>query len=73
MASLGRILYAEDNAVIRTTNVKLLERIGFEVDTVVNGQEAVKKFQREEEKVEYLFILMDCKMPALLTKDILPN
>jgi PAS domain S-box-containing protein len=56
-----RILLAEDNSVNRLIAVKMLEKNGFKVDTVVNGIKAIEALQASE----YDLVLMDCQMPEL--------
>ncbi len=56
-----RILVAEDNRPNRLVARLLLERAGFQVDEVEDGQEAVEAIQR----VPYHVILMDCQMPRV--------
>ncbi len=56
-----RILLAEDNAVIQKAVQIQLHRLGYGVDTVANGQEAIAFMQRET----CALILMDCHMPVL--------
>jgi signal transduction histidine kinase/CheY-like chemotaxis protein len=57
----GRILVAEDNAVNRLVAVGLLERLGYAVETVENGQQAVDRVRREP----FDLVLMDVHMPEM--------
>lgn len=57
----ARILVADDNAVNRLAARRLLQRLGYEVDLVVNGREAVLA----TEVLRYDLILMDCHMPEM--------
>jgi len=56
-----RVLLAEDNAVNRELVKTILERLGFRVDTVTDGEEAFAAFLERP----YDLILMDCQMPRL--------
>ena len=55
------ILLAEDNVVNRKFAKRLLEKMGFKVDAVKSGVEAVDVL----ENIEYDLILMDVQMPDM--------
>jgi CheY-like chemotaxis protein/nitrogen-specific signal transduction histidine kinase len=55
------VLVVEDNRVNQKVATRLLQKLGHEVETAVNGQEAVDMF----EPGKYLAILMDCQMPVM--------
>ncbi len=60
--SSGRTaLLAEDNPVNRKVATKMLERLGWTVETAVNGEEAVERFDAGRHAV----IFMDCQMPNM--------
>ena len=57
----GRVLLAEDNAINRNVATQLLTKLGFEVETAVNGEAAVRAVAGKE----FDAILMDCQMPDM--------
>jgi CheY-like chemotaxis protein len=57
----GRILVAEDNPTNRLVAVRLLESLGYVVETVETGQQAVEALRQRR----YALVLMDCHMPEL--------
>lgn len=59
-----RILMAEDNEINAMIAVEILTKMGAEVDTAENGQEAVAQFENHPENY-YDFILMDVQMPVM--------
>ncbi|MFO8142677.1 MAG: ATP-binding protein [Marinobacter sp.] len=56
-------LVVEDNAVNQKVTSTLLSKLGFDVDSVHNGQEAVDTVKSKHEG--YDIILMDCQMPVM--------
>ncbi len=56
-----RILVAEDNVVNQAVMCRMLEAMGYEVDVVENGRDALVAI----EKRVYAAAMMDCQMPVL--------
>jgi CheY-like chemotaxis protein len=59
--NVGRLLLAEDNLIDQKVAVAMLSSASYQVDTVLNGTEALQKVADGE----YDAILMDCQMPEL--------
>ena len=56
-----RILVAEDNPVNQKVAQAMLKKMGFRVDVVANGQEAINSIQM----IPFDLVLMDCQMPEM--------
>lgn len=59
----GRILLVDDHKISLEIGVKMLEKVGMEVVTAMNGEEAVHTFR--DEKGNFDLIFMDIQMPLM--------
>lgn len=60
----GRVLLAEDNVINTEIALRLLQRLGLEVDATKNGQEALNLFEASQPGF-YQAVLMDIQMPLM--------
>ena len=56
-----RILVADDDHLNRLTMQRLLEKLGYRVDTAVDGRQAARFFS----KTRYDYVFLDLRMPAV--------
>ncbi|GGC71147.1 ATP-binding protein [Marinobacter halophilus] len=63
LGSTAWALVVEDNAVNLKVSTTLLSKLGFQVESAHNGQEAIDKVKNKHEG--YDVILMDCQMPVM--------
>ncbi|WP_205739391.1 response regulator [Halocella sp. SP3-1] len=56
-----RILFADDESEIRELLVKYLSREGYRLDTVPDGERAVKLFKKRE----YNLVILDIMLPGI--------
>lgn len=59
----GRVLLVDDHKISLEIGVKMLEKAGMEVETAMNGEEAVDEFRRANGNFD--LILMDIQMPVV--------
>ena len=57
----GRVLVVDDNDVARDLAGRLLERLGYDVELVADGFEAIARVA----EATFDVILMDCQMPGM--------
>ena len=56
-----QVLLVEDNPANQTVIVSMLRSLGYEVDVVSNGAQAVEQVRAKQ----YAAVLMDCRMPVM--------
>jgi CheY-like chemotaxis protein len=63
----GRILLADDDASVRDSTARMLRALGYDVDTVPNGVDAIARVR--EETRPYDLVIVDGNMPILSGRD----
>ena len=58
-----KILLVDDEAVIRVTTSKILEQLGYDVITAIDGVAAVKTFREHADHI--VCVLLDLTMPRM--------
>ena len=61
--ALGRVLVADDDAVVRKLTERMLRRLGYQVVSTSDGEEAVRAFEQEPDAFE--LVVLDVLMPKL--------
>ncbi len=56
-----RILLAEDNVSNRKVTLKMLARLGYKADAVINGHEVIQALEHQQ----YDLVIMDLVMPKM--------
>ncbi|NLA75762.1 MAG: response regulator, partial [Deltaproteobacteria bacterium] len=59
----GRILFVDDEDLILEVGMRMLEKLGYTVDTAGNGKEAVKFYQENRDDIDV--IILDMIMPGM--------
>ena len=57
------VLVADDEEIVRSVTVRILQRMGYQVVSAVDGTEAVARFRAEPERIDLIFV--DMSMPGL--------
>jgi PAS domain S-box-containing protein len=63
LKATGTILLADDEESVRTVARRMLERLGFDVMTAVDGVDALEKYRESQDRISC--ILLDLTMPRL--------
>ena len=67
----GTVLVVEDEAQVREVSRRILERMGFDVKTAVDGMEALEVFREHADEIDC--VLLDVAMPRMGGEETLPE
>jgi len=59
----GRVLLVDDESSVRAVARQMLERIGFDVESAVDGADALELFEQNPHR--FVFALLDLSMPGM--------
>jgi PAS domain S-box-containing protein len=63
----GEVLLADDETTVREVAARMLRRLGYTVEAVSDGEQAVARFTAEPDR--YAFVLLDGDMPRMHGRD----
>ena len=63
----GRILLVDDEEAVRRVTARLLQHVGYEVETAQDGQEAVEMLQADPTRCDV--VVLDGSMPRMTGRD----
>jgi CheY-like chemotaxis protein len=61
--NIVRILLVDDEDLVRNATVRMLEQLGYEVDAVSNGPDAVEHYEKHGTKID--LVMIDMLMPGM--------
>jgi len=65
VAGRGRVLIMDDEEIVRNICAEILKRLGYDVESVPNGQEAVERYeQRFKEGTRFDAVILDLTIPG---------
>lgn len=65
MKGTGRVLVMEDDDIVRVSICKALKSLGYDMDGVSNGQEAVLKYKESTERGDpFAAVILDLTVPV---------
>ncbi|MCG8603789.1 response regulator [bacterium] len=60
----GNVLVMDDEEILRQLSVEYLSRLGYQVSTACNGEEAIKLYCEAQQKVPFDAVIMDLTVPG---------